>query len=162
MLIQINNQLKDDGIKFNMIIAGEGNAERELKEAIPDAFFTGNLKHVELAKLYASSDIFLFTSISETYGNVVAEAMASGLPCVIANGGGSADFVQNGINGYLCKHDDVELFVDRLKTLINSKETRARFSGNGLKFVSGLSWDSLAETYFKDLKMLNYKLKITN
>jgi glycosyltransferase involved in cell wall biosynthesis len=162
MLIKINNQLKDNGIKFNMIIAGEGNAERELKEAIPDAFFTGNLKHAELAKLYASSDIFLFTSISETYGNVVAEAMASGLPCVIANGGGSADFVQNGINGFLCKHDDVELFVDRLKTLINNKETRARFSENGLKFVSGLSWNSLAETYFEDLKMLNYKLKITN
>ncbi len=154
MLIKINKNLFDDGVKFNLIIAGDGNAKHELREAMPNALFTGNLDHDELAKLYASCDIFLFASISETYGNVVAEAMASGLPCVVANGGGSADFVQNGINGYLCKHDDVELFVNRLKLLIEDRETRERFSENGLRFVSGLNWDSLAQTYFEDLEGL--------
>jgi len=158
MLIKINHKLIEDGVKYNMVIAGEGNAERELKEALPYAFFTGSLGHDDLTKLYASADIFLFTSISETYGNVVAEAMACGLPCVIANGGGSADFVQNGINGYSCKHDDVDLFVNRITTLLIDESTRKRFSENGLKYVSGLSWDSLAETYFEDLK----RLTITN
>ncbi len=154
LLININNKLRDFGENYNMVIAGEGNAERELKEALPDAFFTGSLSQNDLAKLYASADIFLFTSISETYGNVVVEAMACGLPCVIANGGGSADFVQNGINGYLCKHDDLDLFVNRIIRLLKDESARKRFAENGLKFVSGLSWDSLAETYFEDLIQL--------
>lgn len=155
LLIKINHRLMESGLGFNMVIAGEGNAESELKEALPDAFFTGRLSHSDLAKLYASSDVFLFTSISETYGNVVAEAMASGIPCVIANGGGSVDFVQNGINGYLCKHDDVDIFVKRITMLLKDEATRKRFSENGLKFISVLNWDSLVTTYFEDLVKLS-------
>lgn len=60
---------------------------------MPGAYFTGKIDHESLAELYASSDVFLFPSVSETYGNVVAEAMASGLPCVIADGGGSRDLI---------------------------------------------------------------------
>ena len=95
-LINIYHALKSTTPNINFIVCGDGVAKKALESKMPDACFTGTIPQERLATLLASSDVFVFPSISETYGNVVAEAMSCGTPCVIANGGGSREFINNG------------------------------------------------------------------
>ncbi|MCY4105863.1 MAG: glycosyltransferase, partial [Chloroflexi bacterium] len=73
----------------------------EAEFAETDTFFTGYLFGEELSQAFASADVFLFPGMAETFGQVVQEAMASGLPCVVANKGGAADLIEDGTSGYL-------------------------------------------------------------
>lgn len=153
-LIQIYKTANSKGLEYNFIIAGDGVASTDMKREMPDAFFLGNLNHEKLSTVYASCDVFLFTSISETYGNVVAEAMASGLPCVIANGGGSASFIQNGVNGFLCNPRSAFEYIDKIEVLLNDDVLRDQFIQKGITFSESLSWEVLTDKYFNDLKYL--------
>lgn len=140
---------------YNFIIAGEGYGKERLQKEMKSAYFLGNLSHEELSKVYASSDAFLFPSITETYGNVVVEAMASGLPCIIANGGGPVEFIENGKSGFICNPNDPMDYLDKLEQLFSDEDLRLEFVKNGLELAEGLSWESLANTYFEDLTMLS-------
>jgi len=153
-LTKIYNQIQYSGQEYNLIIAGDGMAMEDLKKQMPNAFFLGKLSHDELAKFYASSDVFVFTSISESYGNVVAEAMASGLPCVIANGGGSASFIDHGNNGFLCSPEDENDYLNHIKRVLGNENLRNQFINNGLELTRDLKWQYLTETYFSDLETL--------
>ena len=153
-LVKIYQDAEAKSWKVNFIIAGDGVAKESLQKQMPKAFFLGYLEHVALATIYASSDVFLFTSISETYGNVVAEAMASGLPCVIANGGGSAHFVENGVNGFLCEPDISQEYTSYLQQVLENDSLRNTFIMKGLAFTSKLKWEHLTTSYFNDLENL--------
>jgi len=107
-----------------------------------------------LAILYASADVFLFPSVSETYGNVVVEAMASGCPCVIAKGGGSQSLVDHGRTGFLCEPDNAEDYLRRIDEVIENKELRDGFIQDGIQYTKGLNWETLCDTYFDDLARL--------
>jgi len=153
-LIRIYKKSKAEGDKYNFIIVGDGVASQKLKEKMPGAFHLGKVDHETLAKLYASSDVFLFTSISETYGNVVVEAMASGCPCVIAKGGGSQSLVSHGQTGFLCEPNDESDYLKRIDQLVSDAELRSEIIANGIEYTKPLNWDSLAETYFADITHL--------
>ena len=142
---------------YNLLIAGEGIAETTLKERMPNAFFLGNRGHQDLAIYYASADVFLFTSVTETYGNVVIEAMASGLPCVIANGGGSKSFISHGINGFLCEPYTATDYFRHINILLKSPALYRQFCKKGLAYTYSLNWETLVATYFDDLKLLKAK-----
>jgi len=153
-LIKIYRENKHNGDKYNFIIAGDGVAKEALKEKMPEAFMLGKISHERLAILYASSDVFLFPSVSETYGNVVVEAMASGCPCVIAKGGGSQSLVDHGKTGFLCEPNNPTDYYQRIEELMNSPELKKKFVANGLAYTRTLDWDVLANTYFEDVKHL--------
>lgn len=153
-LIKIYNKIEQTGKEYNLIVAGDGMAMEDLKKQMPNAFFLGKLSHDELAKVYASSDVFVFTSISESYGNVVAEAMASGLPCVIANGGGSASFIDQGSNGFLCSPEDENEYLDHINRILSNENLKNQFVKNGLSLTRDLKWQYLTEIYFEDLETL--------
>ena len=136
------------------MIAGDGSALKACKARMPGAVFTGKISHQQLAVLYASADVFLFPSVSEAYGNVVLEAMASGLPCVIADGGGSADFITQGINGFKCRPYDAKDYVAKIHCVLQNTALSNQFAEEGLSYSSVFSWDELAETYFTDLELL--------
>lgn len=165
-LIKVYRESKSNGDKYNFIIAGDGVAKEVLEEKMPDAFMLGKISHEKLAILYASSDIFLFPSVSETYGNVVVEAMASGCPCVIAKGGGSQSLISHGETGFLCDPKDPADYFRRMEEIMGDDELKARFITNGLAYTKTLDWDLLAKTYFEDVKtladMAQSKLKATN
>jgi len=122
---------------------------------MPGTVFLGTVDHETLSELYASADIFLFPSISESYGNVVLEAMASGLPCVLANGGGSRDFVQQGVNGFKCAPNDEADYVEKISRLLEDKTLRHQLSEAGRRYSLAFNWDHLAEVYFTDLRKLS-------
>ncbi len=156
-LYDLNNKQNNP---YNIVIAGDGVAMNTLVERMPNAYFFGNVEHQELATIYASSDIFFFPSITETYGNVVVEAMASGLPCVIANGGGSKSFITQGKNGFVCSPNDAKEYFNRITQLLNDKVLYQQFVKEGLLYTKNMSWDKLVNTYFEDLVSLSVSPKL--
>lgn len=156
-LCGIYQRLQDRNLNYNFLVVGDGVAMEACQSRMPKAFFTGKVDHEQLSILYASSDVFIFTSISESYGNVVVEAMASGLPCVIADGGGSRNFIQQGINGFLCEPNEPDDYLDKVVRLLEDPPLHTTFVEAGLRYSRSLSWDDLAATYFSDLQQLALK-----
>ena len=154
-LFRIYDKVQNFGLKVNFLIVGDGIALKASKVKMKNAVFTGKVDHDTLSVLYASASLFLFTSVSETYGNVVLEAMASGIPCIIADGGGSSDFIQQGVNGFKCDPFDEHDYFRRISQLLNSEPLRNQFIAKGLHFSNDLSWDQLSSTYFDDLTQLS-------
>lgn len=153
-LINIYHRLQRADLAHNLIIAGDGAAMDDMRKQMPNAFFLGKMEHENLAKLYASSDVFVFTSTSETYGNVVIEAMASGLPCVIADGGGSADLIRHRHTGYKCMPMSAEDYIIHIKMLLHDPELHQVIQLAGLAQVKELDWEKLTSRYFDDVREL--------
>lgn len=153
-LFAVYDQVQARQLKVNFIVAGSGVAEEAARERMKNATFLGFVNHDMLAKVYASSDIFLFPSVSESYGNVVVEAMASGCVPVIAKGGGSQSLVSDGETGFLCSPNDASDYVDKITKLLKNNNLRKKMQSAGLNYTSMLNWDNLAEEYFRDVKSL--------
>ena len=129
--------------KVKALVVGKGPAENEMRKLLPNAVFTGTLRGQELATAYASSDIFLFPSISETFGNVTLEALASGLPSYVADAPGGKSLIQSGVNGCIGKPKDPEDFAKKISPLIESKERRQSFSKAARTSAEHYSWDEI-------------------
>lgn len=137
--------LKERGIKVRPMIVGDGPELATMKQAIPNGVFAGFLHGEQLAKAYASSDIFFFPSESETFGNVTLEAMASGLPAVNAIASGSNSLVREGVTGHLCDARRPEDFADRLAALSGDAAERARMGAAARQRALDFSWDAILE-----------------
>lgn len=159
-LFNIYDEVKAQGLDVNFIVAGKGVAEPDARERMTDAIFLGFLSHEELGKLYASTEVFIFPSISETYGNVVVEASACGCIPVIARGGGSQALVIDGKTGFLCEPNDAKDYVEKIKLLLNNPELRQQMQEEAEKYTKLLSWESLAKRYFNDIQKLALKNKV--
>ena len=153
-LVDIYKEIKKEGGYYNLLIVGDGNAAEELKKQLPTAFFLGKKSQEELATIYASSDVFVFPSVSETYGNVVVEAMACGLPCVVADGGGSKSFITNGVNGYAVRPFEAKAYMAKVKMLTEYKRHSEAVSEAGIRYTANLSWDRLVLKFYTELKGL--------
>ncbi|MDN3513670.1 MAG: glycosyltransferase [Candidatus Brocadia sp.] len=112
------------GFRSYLVIVGDGpyrdNLENKL-EGYP-VLFTGFLIGEELSTLYASSDVFVFPSATDTYGNVVLEAQASGLPVVVSDEGGPKELMIHNETGYVVKANDRTALVNTLVSLIKNRE----------------------------------------
>lgn len=160
-LIEIYQEIQRQGLGYNFVVVGEGTAKGTAMQEMPDAIFLGKKTHQELAVLYASADAFVFPSVSETYGNVVIEAMASGLPAVIADGGGSASLIQHGSNGFKCQPDNASGYVYYLHKILSDSRLKQHLITAGLAYAGQLDWTGLALQYFKDIDMLAEKTQDT-
>lgn len=126
-----------------LVFVGDGPYKSDLEQMFEgkNVHFTGMLTGEELSQAYASGDIFITPSESETLGFVVLEAMASGIPVVCARAGGIPDIVnQNGVTGYLYTPGDVEDCVGKLKALIESPDLRERIGRAGREEVEKYDW----------------------
>ena len=143
LLPQIRDRLQARGIKARLLIVGDGPARDELEAALPDACFTGFLTGETLATAYASSDVFVFPSDTETFGNVTLEAMASGVPTVCANAVGSRDLVDEGTTGLLCAPGDARAFADALAPLLQDAERRTDMGRAAHERAQAYTWATL-------------------
>lgn len=157
-LIDLYKYYQSKNVAVNFIIAGDGVARKAAEQQMPNAHFLGMVDHETLSVLYASSDVYFFPSDTETFGNVVIEAMAAGLPCVVANGGGPKSFIKNGVNGFLCPTNDVTAYFEKIQQLLNDQSLRECFIEEGLKTTAAMNWDRLASIYFQDLKKLSKRI----
>lgn len=138
------------------LVVGDGPAREGLEEMLPDAVFTGFLSGEELAKSYASSDLFFFPSDTETFGNVTLEAMASGLPCVVADATGSKSLIESGRNGLIAPVDQPELFEEHLTHLIENAELRNEMSKASVLKAQEYTWDTINNQLLDDyIELLN-------
>ena len=127
---------------LQLVLAGGGPEEGALRERLGDAAtFLGWLEGDALAAAYASADLFLFCSQTDTYGQVLLEAQASGLPVVAVAAGGPAELVAHGRSGLLCSPDP-EVLGLTLAGLAGSPSARRRLSGGGLRAVQERSWEA--------------------
>ena len=110
------------GTRLRMVVVGDGPQQEQLQQAMPDALFTGSLTGAELATTYASADIFLFPSLTETFGNVVTEAMASGLAVVAYDMAAAHQHIRDRYSGCLAVPGNEAQFRANLGWLLNDRE----------------------------------------
>ena len=135
-----------------LVVVGEGPARREFERTAPaGTVFVGEARGRDLAALYASADVFCFPSTTDTFGQVLLEAGASGLPVVAAAAGGATELVVHGQNGLLVPPEDPGLLAAALLELAESPARRAAYGAAGLAAARARTWDaaiaSLGDTY---------------
>lgn len=111
--------------RARLVLVGDGPLRGELQQRCPQAVFAGHRSGDDLAAHYASADLFLFPSLTETYGNVTTEAMASGLPVVAFDCAAAGQWIQSGRNGVLAQGEDSAAFVRAALALVTDRERRA-------------------------------------
>lgn len=127
------------------LIVGDGPARGLLEAQLAglEAYFTGTLHGLDLAAAYASADIFVFPSATETFGQVVREAMASGLPAIGVRAGGVQDLILDGETGLLCQPGDEEAFVAAVRSLVEDEPRRLRMGAKARREVERHTWDAV-------------------
>ncbi|TDF98025.1 glycosyltransferase family 4 protein [Paenibacillus piri] len=126
------------------IFAGDGPLLKHLQEtAPPNATFTGYMKGEALAELYASADLFVFPSSTETFGNVVLESLASGTPAIGAASGGVQEIIQHGRTGMLCPTRDTAAFVHSIASLLEQPGTLRDYGLAGRAYALTQSWEAI-------------------
>jgi glycosyltransferase involved in cell wall biosynthesis len=103
-----------------------------------------------LATAYASSDIFVFPSTTDTFGNVVLEAKAAGLPCVVSNRGGPCELVTDGVDGFVTRALDVGDFARVLRLLCKGTELRAKMGQEARSRVENRNWNNAFRQFWND------------
>ena len=138
-------RLEREGVPHHSLIVGDGPAREELEARLTGTAFTGHLDQTALAAAYASSDVFLFPSETETFGNVTLEAMASGLPTVCADAPGSRSLVDDGRTGYLCPPGEMLCFYDAVSGLVRDDAQRARLGAAARRAALSYDWDTIMD-----------------
>jgi phosphatidylinositol alpha 1,6-mannosyltransferase len=143
LLARIRTELLERGItNFRFLIIGHGKEESWLRQNLPNAEFTGVLRGHDLARAYANMDLFVFPSHTDTFGNVVLEALASGVPAIVTPDGGPRYIVKDGETGTIATDEDFSAAVARL---ILDPEMHARMRLASRTYAQSASWDSVFE-----------------
>lgn len=137
--------------RCRFVLVGDGPLRRELERANPNCVFTGFVPREELARHYASADIYIHASLSETFGNVLTEAMASGLAVAGFDYAAARQFVQNEKNGLSVPCDRPDAFVDAAVRLASSSALRARLRASARATVEPQSWENVIGRFESDL-----------
>jgi glycosyltransferase involved in cell wall biosynthesis len=131
--------------RLHLVLAGGGPEQERLRERVgAHATFLGWLEGGELARVYASADIFLLASATDTFGQVLLEAQASGLPVVAVARGGPCSLVQHGVSGLLCE-PDAHALAESVVELARSPLLRQRLASAGLAAVRERTWERALE-----------------
>jgi glycosyltransferase involved in cell wall biosynthesis len=138
--------------KARLVIVGDGPLLSACQRERPDAVFTGFYTGASLARYYASGDIYLHTSVTETFGNVVTEALGSGLAVVAFDYAAAHEFIRSEENGLLVPLTDPSAFLTHATRLARDPGLRARLSAAGPATARGLSWDAIVDRFAEDLK----------
>ena len=141
--LRVLNALTAKGLKVKPLVIGDGPEMAAMKAGLKNGIFAGFLHGEELARAYASSDIFFFPSESETFGNVTLEAMASGLPAVNAISSGSNSLVAEGVTGHLVSARDESALAARLAALAEDPALRQRMGEAARARALEYSWDHI-------------------
>jgi phosphatidylinositol alpha 1,6-mannosyltransferase len=142
-LVEVDRILRSRGTRFSLAVVGDGPMRGRLSAALPAAVFAGHRTGEELARWYASADVFVLPSTTETLGNVVLEALASGLPSVVVDRGGPQDLIEGGVNGFIARANDPVDIADRLQPLLEDAGLRARAGAAARASARSRDWEEI-------------------
>jgi glycosyltransferase involved in cell wall biosynthesis len=140
------------GLNYRVLVIGEGPARPWFEGQLPDAIFTGQLTGDDLARAFASSDVFLNPSITEAFGNVTLEAMACALPVIAAEATGATNLVRQGITGTLVDGTEPDEFADALASYARDPQLRRRHGEAGLAVAKTMDWDTINSAVIRAYK----------
>ncbi len=126
-----------------LVIVGDGPSRPALEKAIPDAVFTGHLSGDDLSRVMAGFDVFVHPGESETFGQTIQEALASGVPVVATGVGGPLDLVRSSVDGWLYRPGDLEDLRARVGDLVGDESKRRAFARAAREAVQGRTWKAL-------------------
>jgi glycosyltransferase involved in cell wall biosynthesis len=151
-LAKATKELDARGLKFKLYVVG-GNRNADVEREVHEMFdplreqgkviFAGFKVGEALAAAYASGDIFLHCSITETFGLVVLESMASGVPVVARDEGGPSDIIEDGRCGYLVPPDEMDTFVDKVMKIASDKALREQMGEQSRTMACDATWDKI-------------------
>lgn len=139
-LVEMDRLLRERGVDFRLALVGEGPMRQELERALPHARFAGHQSGQELSRWYASADVFVFPSTTETFANVVLEAQASGLPAVVVDRGGPQDVISAGETGLVARANRPTDLADHVEWLIRDAATRRHMGRKAREWAEGRCW----------------------
>ena len=146
LLATIEQQLRHHGPEhFRFLIVGHGGEEAWLRERLVRAEFTGVLRGAELARAYANMDAFVFPSHTDTFGNVVLEALASGVPAIVTPDGGPARIVHDGETGFIRTDEE---FTAAIAALAADPAAHAAMRERARQYALSASWDAVFENVY--------------
>lgn len=136
-------ELRARGVAHRVLVVGEGPARDWFAGEVPDAIFVGFQRGAELGRAVASMELLLNPSVTETFGNVTLEAMASGIPIVAARATGSTSLVHDGVTGRLVEPGRITDFADAVEGYIRDPALRAAHGAAGEERSRDYSWDAI-------------------
>lgn len=150
-----------DGVALTII--GDGALRESLESTFADTntCFTGYLIGDDLAQAFASADVFAFTGEKETFGQVIQEAMASGLPAVVVNAGGAPEVIDEGVTGISVERSE-EAFAGAIRHLRDHPQLRLEMSRNARNAAERRPWSALMaqlEAYYQEAYSMNQRFK---
>jgi glycosyltransferase involved in cell wall biosynthesis len=138
-----------------LVLVGRGPLEEELRErTIPGIHLTGLLSGRELSEAYASADLFVFPSSTETFGNSLLEAMASGLPALSVRAGGVQEFAEHDVNSWLAPAHDTAALTASLGRMLADAGLRERLSRGALETAAARRWDHIYDQLIEDYRQV--------
>ena len=139
-LARVLTALRDRGVRHRVLIAGEGPAHSFLRKQLPDARMIGFVTGEELSRAYASADLFVYPSETDTFGNVTLEALASGLPVVAADAPGTRCVIGESSAGRLIDPRDDAAMLDAVEALVRDEALRRAAAKAASARAAEFSW----------------------
>jgi glycosyltransferase involved in cell wall biosynthesis len=147
-LADVYLELKQRKAHVSLAIVGDGPYTEELKQKIPDALFTGIITGHELGVAYASADLFLFPSTTDTFGNVVIEALASGVPTFVTDQGGPMELIRHEHEGRVLPARNLSAWVNAVEDFIRHPISRAHRVQRAEVLQAERSWEQAFQKFW--------------
>lgn len=163
LLIKSYLQAKNVAPRTKLVVVGDGPLRESLQKKCPDAIFAGKKSGLELAEFYASADIFIFPSLTETFGNVTIEAMASGLAVIAYRHAAAGDLITTGINGMTVDPGDENAFTQAVTTTLRNQSLIRSLGSSAIITAKQQSWEEIVRrTEFIWREIISKKLMTRN
>jgi len=152
LLTRVQKELAASGLtNFRFLVVGHGAEEPWLREHLPGAEFPGVLRGDALSRAYANMDLFVFPSHTDTFGNVVLEALASGVPAIVTPDGGPPSIVRHGETGLIARDED---FTTAVSSILTNPSSHAQMRKAARQDGLCASWDSVFEAVYDGYRTL--------
>lgn len=154
LTIRAWQKMRDQLPGLRLVVVGDGPDRKPLAKKFPEIVFTGPRRGEDLARHYASGDVFLFASVTETFGNVVTEALASGLVVLTYDYAAGRQHIRSGANGFTAPFGDSEAFLGMAEQIAAERAAWPALGRAARKTSEGISWNAVLNDFTAEIESL--------